>query len=80
LFNPDNWNPPDGWSETPIGSDIYDLLNPSPYLNDSAKPYEGDMPDDNPDNYKPGERPGDKINKEDGSIWSPDKGGHADSK
>ena len=44
------------------------------------KSFEGKTPDDSPKDFKPGEQSGDKINKDDGSIWSPDRAGHSDSK
>jgi RHS repeat-associated protein len=47
---------------------------------EDGKPYAGGTPDDKPKNYKLGEESGDKVNKTDGSIWSPDKDGHGGSK
>jgi RHS repeat-associated protein len=56
-------------------------LTSSPMFNESTddKPYAGETPDDKPGDFVPiGE--GDKRKLSDGSIWSPDKAGHAGSK
>lgn len=64
---------------TNCGQAIVDAV--SNLFNDSAedKPYEGETPDDRPEDFKRG-NDGDKINKNDGSVWSPDRAGHGDSK
>jgi len=61
--------------------DLLDTLDTKPYF-DEEKPYEGETPDDKRDNYRPGEKPGDLINNDDGSIWSKERSGrpHAGSK
>lgn len=41
---------------------------------DPDKPYAGQTPDDKPEDFRRGKR-GDKINNDDGSIWSPERAG-----
>ncbi len=43
-------------------------------FNEADKPYSGETPDDKPEDFRRGNQ-GDKININDGSIWSPERAG-----